>query len=165
MNSRLCCIPLETNRTSPIDKVIQVADVLGGHPPIVQLPHQRKFPSFAGLGIALGGLGFEVGEDDPGEGIVGLLEDGFVGLVVQKLDRCKLEGQFAQGGGDFAGGGSPGAITVAENGQTGGEDAIAIEYPGAVSQHPKRESRFLLALNFDMDQQPFRFAIQSPNLH
>jgi hypothetical protein len=64
------------------------------------------------LGVAAGGLGFEVGEGDPGKGIVGLVEGGFVGFEVEEFGGAEFKGVAGEGGGEFAGGGSTGGAVV-----------------------------------------------------
>jgi hypothetical protein len=45
-------------------------------------------------------LGFEVGEGDPGEGVGGLLELGFLGFVVEEFGDGEVEGELGEGGGE-----------------------------------------------------------------
>jgi hypothetical protein len=83
------------------------------------LPHEGEFPGFAALGIAFGGLGFEVGEGDPGEGVGGLIEGGFLGFVVEQFGGAEFKGVAGEGGGEFAGGGSPRGAVVARSSRRG----------------------------------------------
>ncbi len=115
------------------------------------------------MGIAAGGLGCEVGEGDPGEGVGGLVEGGLMGFEVEEFGGAEFKGVTGEGGGEFAGGGSPSGAVVAENGEAGGEDAVAIEYPVAVDQHPEGETGFFTGLDFEVDEQPFAGAVEFPD--
>ncbi len=127
------------------------------------MPHQGEFPGFAALGIAAGGLGFEVGEGDPGEGVGGLVEGDFVGFEIEEFGGAEFKGVAGKGGGEFAGGGSPTGAVVAENGEAGGEDAVAVKYSVAINQHAEGETGFFAGLDFEVDEQPFAGAIEFPD--
>jgi hypothetical protein len=115
------------------------------------------------LGVAFGGLGFEVGEGDPGEGVGGLVEGRFLRFEVEQFSGAEFKGVAGEGSGEFAGGGSPSGAVVAEDGEAGGEDAVTIQYPVAINQHSEGEAEFFAGLNFEVDEEPFAAAVEFPN--
>jgi hypothetical protein len=63
----------------------------------MELLREVEFPDFAGGFVVFGVLEGEVGEDDPGEGVVAGGELGSLGLVVEEFDGAELEAEAGFG--------------------------------------------------------------------